>query len=106
VGGEAASEIFREPQDVGHRRAVVDLRKKIARQLPQLNPLEAQLPLRIAAGNRRSQDRGKERPLLRLRPSAQAIEKVRQAEPVSLFVAAVEGLAEVVEAGAQGGLRG
>jgi hypothetical protein len=32
--------------------------------------------------------------------------EIRQAEPVGLFVAAVEGLTEVVETGAQGSLRG
>ena len=89
-----------------HRRAVVDLREQEARQLPQLHPLEVQLPLRIAAGDRRSQDRREEGSLLRLGPAPETIVEVRQAEPVGLFVAPIEPPPEVIEAGAQRGLRG
>jgi hypothetical protein len=62
--------------------------------------------LRLAAGNRRPKDRREEGLLFRLGPAAQAVMEVRQAEPVGFFVTAVEGLTEVVEAGAQGRLSG
>ncbi len=97
VGGKAPFEVLREAHDVSDRRAIVDLRKQVARQLPQLHPFEAQLPLRVPSRDARSKHRGQQGFLLGLRPAPQTIMKVRQSEPVGFHVAPIERVPEVVE---------
>src|SRR5262249_42958472 len=98
-------EVLDEAEQVCEGRAAVDAQPDLARELAQLDVLEGELAPRIAVGEAGPAQRGKERVLLRRGPVAQALVKVGQREAVRGVVAAIERLAEVVEAGAEVRLR-
>jgi len=106
VRRETAAEVLREAEDVGARRARGDLREDVARQLAHLRPLKGQLALRVAARDSHAEERGEDRPLLRIRQPAEADVEVGDRAERAVLIAALERAPEVVEADAQTALRG
>jgi len=96
--GESSGEIFRKSQQIAEGSALLDLIEEVPRQLPDLDPLEAQLPRGIAAGDLGAEDGGEQSLFFGAGPTDEVPMKVVQRQPIGLFVAAIERLLEVLEA--------
>jgi hypothetical protein len=105
VRGQPAPEVLDESEDISHRRASGQELDEVARELPQLDVFEPELPTGVAPGHADLREDREQDFLLSACPPAQMFFEVSQRERLGGAVPPVERPEKVVESRAQAALR-
>src|SRR5438105_89074 len=106
VGAEAAIKIVNESGEIVRPDAFGDLTYQIARQLADLDVLQTDLALRVAAGNLCACQRRQQRLFLRLGPPSEMLIEIDQRDFDRRAIVVLQRMAKVIEATAQSALCG